>query len=209
MMTLQRLRDVVFPLLLVGALVGGGLWLHRTWYGAGFDDGQREGELQVTQLKLEQAEQQSTLQRTAREHIEALTTALQAAQRHLNQIAGQLASEQRQYRETTDRLTGEIHRVTTLYRRAQGAAAEPLPQCVFTRGFVRLYDEATGAYPVSASSHSNGATASPSASDPTWELDSELSQAEFLEHHIRYAEQCRGITAQLNGLIEAVGGGRS
>lgn len=190
--------------LLASATVGAGVWLHHSIYAAGFEDGQREGQVDVANLKRTHAEELATQQTAAREQLDTLLSRLQTSQQHINQIAGELAQQQRQYRDTTDRLKGELSRVTTQYRRSLTAAPEPLPACVFTRDFVRLYDEATGAYPLPTTQHSTGAAASTDSANTAGELDSGLTQSQFLEHHIRYAEQCRSITAQLNGLIDAV-----
>lgn len=193
-------------LLLTGSLVGGGWYLHHLGYTDGHDDAARDGEADLAALKLEHSQALASQERDARERLETLTSRLQTNQHAINEIASQLAEQQRQHRNTTAQLTGEIHRVTTLYRRSLDAASEPVPQCVFTRGWMRLYDSATGAYPdpVPAAGHSAGAAAPTSLADPAWQLDSGRDQAELLGHHIRYAEQCRDTAAQLSSLIHAV-----
>lgn len=42
-----------------------------------------------------------------------------------------------------DTLIRRIHDVTTVYREAAAAPAQPLPVCMFTRGFVRVWDSAS------------------------------------------------------------------
>lgn len=42
-----------------------------------------------------------------------------------------------------EKLIRRIHDVTTVYRDAPGAAPQPLPRCVFTVGFARLWDSAS------------------------------------------------------------------
>lgn len=201
-----RLSHVIPALLLIGCLAGGGWYLHHLGYTDGHDDAARDGKADLDALKLEHSQALANQERTAKERLEALTSRLQTDQHAINEMASQLAEQQRLHRDTTDQLTGEIHRVTTLYRRSLDSAPEPAPQCVFTRGWVRLYDSATGAYPgpVPAAGHSGGAVAPAALTEPAWQLDSNISQAELLGHHLRYAEQCRNIASQLSGLINAV-----
>lgn len=190
-------------LLLIG-VAGSTYLLQRMSYDDGFSAGELSGKVRVAELEALHEKAMSKAREDARIRAEALLTRLQTTQHQLNEIAGQLTLAQRQYRETTDRLSGELARVTSQYRRSLDAAPEPLPACVFTRDFVRLYDEATGAYSVPDTGHAPGATASPDAADTAWQLDSGISQRAFLAHHIRYAEQCRATAAQLNKLIDAV-----
>ncbi len=115
------------------------------------------------------------------------------------------AELQRKHRQTTDRLTREIARVNDLYRRALDAAPEPLPACVFTRGWVRVYDQATGAAPMPPAETAPGAAAPSTEAAALEQLDSGISQRDVLAHHVRYAEQCRNTADQLGALINAVG----
>lgn len=206
MITSPLLSRTLPILLLTGCLAGGAWYLDHRGYTRGYDVAAGEGNTKLETLKREQAEVLTKQEREARERLESLASRLQTNQHAINEMASDLAEQQRLHRDTTDQLTGEIHRVTNLYRRAQDAAPEPVPQCVFTRGWVRLYDSATGAYPdpVPATGHTPGAAARAAITDPTWQLDSAVSQAELLGHHLRYAEQCRNTAAQLSGLIRAV-----
>lgn len=205
-MSLTVFSRAIPILLLTGSLAGGGWYLHHLGYTDGHDDAARDGKADLDALKLKHTQALATQERGARERLETLTSRLQTNQHAINEMASQLAEQQRLHRNTTAQLTGEIHRVTTLYRRSLDAAPEPAPQCVFTRGWVRLYDSATGAYPdpVPVAGHPIGAAARASLADPAWQLDSGHGQAELLEHHIRYAEQCRDTAAQLSSLIHAV-----
>ncbi len=201
---IKRLLPLIAALLLLVAAAGGAYLLQRMSYGEGVTAGELAGKARVAEIEKQHEKALSKAHEDARIRTEALLTRLQTTQHQLNEIAGQLAFEQREYRETTDRLTGELARVTSQYRRSLDAAPEPLPACVFTRDFVRVYDDATGAYPMLEASHSGGAVASSNAADAAWQLDSGISQRAFLAHHIRYAEQCRATAAQLNKLIDAV-----
>lgn len=135
------------------------------------------------------AEQREAQERRARLGAEQAAKALQAEQ-------------QRQHRTTRDQLQKEVTRVSTLYRKALDAAPEPVPACVFTRGWVRLYDRATGAELPAAPADPAGAAAPAGEAAALEQLDSGVDQARLLAHHIDYAEQCRNSAAQLDRLID-------
>lgn len=183
--------------------------LERSAYEAGERAATARGDLALAQLKNEQQAQELARAQAAEASAKAAAKRLQDEQARNDKLASDLAEQQRQNRKTTDYLTGEIARVADLYREALDAPPKPLPACVFTAGFVRVWDEATGA---------RAPAALPAAADPertaaqvaqaraAEQLDSGLSQAALLGHHIQYAEQCRNTAAQLDALIDAVGG---
>ncbi|WP_052143361.1 hypothetical protein [Aeromonas hydrophila] len=200
----MRITVIISALLLAASLTWRITSLQQTAYENGLKTGRGEGDVKVLKLQREHAKALTDSEIATRQRLEALTSRLLDKQHSLNEIAGQLATQQRQYRDTTDRLTGELARVTTLYRRSLDATPEPLPTCVFTRDFVRLYDTATGAYPLSATGDPRLVVAPSSDTTAAGELDSGITQQDFLAHHIRYAEQCRATAAQLNKLIDTV-----
>lgn len=187
------------------------LWLFlsvlRDAYDTGYAKAQTEGALALEKLRGEYQEQELARARAAEASAKDAAKRLQEEQAHNDKLASDMAEQQRQYRKTTDRLSGEIARVNDLYRKALDAEPEPLPACVFTTGFVRVWDEATGA---------RAPAALPAAADPERaaaqvaqaraadQLDSGVSQNTLLAHHIRYAEQCKNTAAQLDALIDAV-----
>ena len=148
------------------------------------------------------AEQREAQERRARLGAEQAAKALQAEQQRADALAAQLAEQQRQHRTTRDQLQKEVTRVSTLYRKALDAAPEPVPACVFTRGWVRLYDRATGAELPAAPADPAGTTAPAGEAAALEQLDSGVDQAGLLAHHIDYAEQCRNSAAQLDRLID-------
>ena len=121
-----------------------------------------------------------------------------------NQLASQLADTKENLRQTTDRLKGDIARVTTLYRRALDAKPEPLPVAVFTTGFVRVWNTANGitTSPALQTPNSSGRAAAP-ASGPgsADDLDSGITQDQLLTNQVRNAELHGICRAQLEGLI--------
>lgn len=148
------------------------------------------------------AEQREAQERRARLGAEQAAKALQAEQQRADALAARLAEQQRQHRTTRDQLQKEVTRVSTLYRKALDAAPEPVPACVFTRGWVRLYDRATGAELPAAPADPAGTTAPAADAAAAEQLDSGVDQARLLAHHIDYAEQCRNTSAQLERLID-------
>lgn len=180
-------------------------FIEQSAHDAGYSTARAKGELELARLRSTYQQQELQRARSAAAAAEAAADRLQQEQVRNDRLAANLAEQQRQHRQTTDRLSGEIARVNDLYRTALDSAPEPLPACVFTRGFVRLWDEASGAHlPASADS---GRTAAQGAEARALEqLDSGLGQRALLAHHIRYAEQCRSTAAQLDALIDAVEG---
>ncbi|WP_346841227.1 DNA-packaging protein [Metapseudomonas otitidis] len=177
----------------------------RDAYDIGFARAKAEGEAALERQRAEhsQAEAERALQAAA--DAKAAATALREQTQRADQIAARLADQQRQYRQTTDRLTGEIARVNDLYRAALDAPPVPLPDCRFTRGFVRVWNEATGAA-VPAAAHADPGRAAEAAADAgaADQLDAGIGRADLLRHHIRYAEQCRATAAQLGALIDVL-----
>ncbi|TBV12769.1 hypothetical protein [Stutzerimonas kirkiae] len=171
----------------------------------GYAKAKVEGDLALEQLRGDYQQQELARAQASAADAKASAKRLQDEQARNDQLAADLAEQQRQHRKTTDRLTGEIARVNDLYRDALDAPPKPLPACVFTTSWVRLYDEATGAA-VPTADDSSGATAQDTQARAAGQLDSGLGQRDVLAHHIRYAEQCRNTGAQLDRLIDAVQG---
>ncbi|MBG6291036.1 hypothetical protein I5I61_26570 [Pseudomonas nitroreducens] len=171
----------------------------------GYATAQAEGKaaLELQQRKYAEAEARRAQQAAADAKASAKREAEQAAR--ADRLTADLAEQKRQYRNTTDRLSGEIARVNDLYRDALDAPPKPVPACVLTRGWVRIYDEATGAR-VPTAADSAGATAPATAGDPAEQLPSGIDQRAVLAHHVRYAEQCQGTAAQLDALINVLEG---
>ncbi|MFI8744502.1 DNA-packaging protein [Pseudomonas sp. NPDC077186] len=207
---LSFLRPLLPVALLVGALAAIYLLidqLEQAAYQAGHSAAKAAGDLALAELRSEYQEQELARAITAEASAKAAAKRLQDEQARNDKLAADLAEQQRQHRKTTDRLTGEIARVNDLYREALDAPPKPLPACVFTAGWVRVYDEATGARTaVPAAADSGRAAAQAEAGRAAEQLDSGLSQSAVLAHHVRYAEQCRSTAAQLDALIDAVGG---
>lgn len=198
---MKSLFDLVKPLLWYVAVIGAvvyGIHLNRE---DGKDEGYRlgksEGETAVAVLRQEYAVEKQFAADAALEQ-------LRAEQRKGNQLASQLADSKETLRQTTDRLTGDIARVTKLYRRALNGQPEPLPAAVFTVGFVRVWNTANGIAPNPAMPTTNGSgrTSAPASGTGTADdLDSGVTQEQLLTNQVRNGELYGVCRAQLKDLI--------
>lgn len=99
------------------------------------------------------------------------------------------------------KLNQEVSRVTVKYIDRPGAAAQPLPHCIFTAGFERVWNEAlTGALPAAAPAAAGTDAADPAAAAADL-LATDLTQADVLGNHVGNAQRCDDITRQLGGLM--------
>ena len=201
---LKALGPWLLPSLYVAALLAYG---QAQWSG-GFAQARAEGELALSTLRLTQTGADLVKARRAENDAKEFAKTLTTLQARADGLASTLAEQQRQHRKTTDRLSGEIARVNDLYRDALDAPPKPLPACVFTAGWVRVYNEATGAgtAAVRPTGGTGGTAAPPRSSAPFEQLSSGVSQAQLLAHHVQYAEQCRNTATQLDLLIDQVTG---
>ena len=189
-----------------------GLWLFLLALGdahqQGYAKAKAEGELALEQLRGTHLTLDLARAQVAADSAKQGAKKLQDEQARNDRLASDLAELQRTLRKTTDRLTGEIDRVNDLYRDALDAQPKPLPACVFTAGWVRLYDEATGAVAAGMPSTADTSRTAAQVAEgrAAEQLNSGISQRDVLAHHVRYAEQCRSTAEQLDALIDAVEG---
>lgn len=201
----QRLSGVVAVLIILGLVVSGLEAMQGMARRDGYARGKAEGQAALEQQQRKYAEANARQARQAEDDAKAAAKRETAQAARADQLAADLAEQKRQYRKTTDQLVGEITRVNDLYRDALDAPPKPVPACVLTRGWVRVYDEATGAR-VPAPVDPAGTAAPTGKAAAAEQLASGLDQRAVLAHHVRYAEQCRNTAAQLDALIDAVGG---
>lgn len=143
------------------------------------------------------------LQRSHATAVAAATAQALAKERELaataHQLGFQLLQAQARHAADTDQLKRSIPRVTSQYRPAPGAPLQPVPQCVFTHGFVGVYNAAIGAADLPAADTAAGAA---DAANPAAALDAGLQQADILAHITDYGQRCRDIASQLNRLLD-------
>lgn len=204
---MKRLLDLFSPATWCVALivvVVYGLHLYRQ---EGYDEGYAlataNGDKTVADLRETFTSEKLDLAQTAANVAKKTLADLRAEQAKGNQLASQLADTKDKLRKTTDKLTGEIAHVTTLYRRALNAPPEPLPVAVFTTGFVRVWNTANGISTAMPAPNSASGTVTPSSGAGTAdELDSGFGQDQLLTNQVRNGELHGTCRAQLNKLID-------
>ncbi|OIN43349.1 hypothetical protein [Pseudomonas costantinii] len=206
---MKGLLDLISPAtwyLAVIAAVAIGLHLnHQDGYDEGLARGRAEGSAVVERLGKKHAEEKQALAEAAVEAARKAVAELQAEQARRQVLAAELAETKASHRRNTEKLQGEIARVTTLYRRTLKDEPEALPVGVFTTGFVRVWNEALNpaAVAVSATSQSTGRAAdSLGSTGVADQLDSGVTQADILKNHVRNSEGYASCRVQLKSLIE-------
>lgn len=123
-----------------------------------------------------------------------------------NRLSAQLDQAQDRIDSLSRQLQSKVDHVSTVYRPAPDAPVQPLPQCVFTRGWLRSYNAAIG-----AAVPAPGEGAGPSAQAPNASgaaageddlLPAGIDQRDILSHHIDYAARARKLEEALNRLID-------
>ncbi|PAK13984.1 MULTISPECIES: hypothetical protein [Burkholderia cepacia complex] len=194
-----------FPLLLsrgqcfaavIGAAATGAIAAGAVAFFGGYYTGSLAGNAKIAALEHQYADaaRAAIEQARAKEHAEAQRAAV---------LAGDLFAEKARHALESDELKRRIASVTTQYRPAPDAPLQALPRCVFTGGFVRVWNAAAGPDGVSAADPSAGAAAPAVADDA---LDSGVRQDDVLAHHVDAARRSRDIESQLNKLIDLIEG---
>lgn len=117
--------------------------------------------------------------------------------------AGDYVLRRASSRARIESLRPEVPRVTSTYKPTPAEPAQPLPRCVFTRGFVRVWDAALQAgtsTPAAAGSTAVEAAAPAGAADPADLLDAGIDQADVLDNHVDNAD----VTAAIRDQCEAL-----
>ncbi|MGQ0530004.1 MAG: hypothetical protein ACT4PG_09365 [Panacagrimonas sp.] len=101
----------------------------------------------------------------------------------------------------------EVPHVVTVYKPGPDAPVQPLPACVFTRGFVGVWNRALQAdlATTEASPGAAQATTGPSAAegeDSAALFDAGITQEEILENHLANSEVSTAMRLQCERLIE-------
>lgn len=173
-------------------------------YAAGYALAKSEGDRAKAQAEQARAEEKQSDAEAAASAAQQANAELLKEQAKNDQLALQLSDTKENLRKTTDRLNGDIARVTTLYRRALDAKSEPLPVAVFTTGFVRVWNTANGitAAPSVQTPNGSGRTVAPASGTGTADdLDSGVTQQQLLTNQVRNAELHGVCRAQLKSLI--------
>ena len=185
--------QVLAAILYVAALLAHG---HAQWNG-GYNQAKTEGDQALAELKLTYAEQ--ALQVAAENKKQLLQQVTRA-----NQAEDLLLVTYDRHAEEVQLLKERITNVTTIYRPAPGAAAQPIPRCVFTAGWLRDYNTALGVPAPGAATATAGPTKASWATPGTDAelLESGVTPADILAHAQDYGRWARDNLAQLNALLD-------
>ncbi|MFF3704851.1 DNA-packaging protein [Pseudomonas qingdaonensis] len=180
---------------------------HSAGYDAGFAAAKANGAAALAKQGRDHEAELRYLAESAAMGLKKAAADLLAEQARGNQLAADLSTRKEELRTVTDKLSGEVQHVTTLYRRALGAQLEPLPPAGFTSGFVRVWNSALfgTTFPVAVSSSgaaTGRADASSTGAGTADDLIAGINRADLLSNHVRNSERFAACRAQLNKLIE-------
>lgn len=123
-----------------------------------------------------------------------------------NRLSAQLDQAQDRIDTLSRQLQSKVDHVSTVYRPTPDAAVQPLPRCVFTRGWLRSYNTAIGAGVPEAGegpgASAQAADAGGAAAGEDDLLPANIDQRDILTHHIDYAARARKLEEALNRLID-------
>ncbi|MBA6065956.1 DNA-packaging protein [Pseudomonas mosselii] len=204
---MSLIKPVFIWLVAVAVCVGGLMLNHRDGYDQGFAAARAKGDEALAKKDSKHEREKRLLAEGAAVALKAATDQLLAEQARGNQLAADLGAKKDELRAVTDKLTGEIQHVTTLYRRSLETQPEPLPPAAFTVGFVRVWNSALFGTAAAIAVPSSGAT--PSGADAASaragaadDLIAGVTRADLLANHLRNSEGYATCRAQLNKLIE-------
>lgn len=104
----------------------------------------------------------------------------------------------------------EVPRVVTRYIRVPGAAPEPIPDCVFTRGYVRVWNQAvqvSAGQAAGAAAGVHAAVPGAGAAQAPAELErAAIEPGDLLDNHIANAEVSSVVRESCEGLQQWVKG---
>ncbi|KVN76024.1 hypothetical protein WL05_01885 [Burkholderia ubonensis] len=180
----------------VGAAATGAIVAGAAAFLGGYHAGSLAGDAKAAKLERRYAD-------AARASVEQARVKEREETQRAAVLAGDLFAEKARHALESNELKRRIASVTSQYRPAPDAPLQDLPRCVFTGGFVRLWNAAAGPDGVPAPGAAAGAAA-PAGTDDA--LDSGVRQDDVLAHHIDTARRSRDIESQLNKLIDLVEG---
>lgn len=199
---MKAVVDALGPAFWSMTLIAAGVYGLHLYREEGYDEGyalaEAKGAAALSTLRETYAVEQRDV---ARQNTAQLLTERQRG----DLLASQLADARIAQRQATERLTGEISRVTSLYRRTLESRPEPLPTAVFTAGFVRVWNTANGVATGRGLPSTKATGRTPASTGPTTavdQLDSGVTQGNLLNNHTRNAELYASCRAQLNNLID-------
>jgi len=176
---------------------------------AGYEYATALGEAEIKRIEGERSKEREL---AATHYAQALDTsrkALLAETQRGNALAAALLTQQAEFERDRATLHRRIQHVSTQYQRASGMGPEPLPRCIFTRGWLRDYNAAIGAgldMPGAPADTAGGGVGTQAGAAPAADagvlLDADITPADILAHVTDYGARCRGLEAQVIALID-------
>lgn len=166
-------------------------------YGFGFRYAAALGDAALANLQSTHSAQALAAEQANRVQLLQQVSRAQQSESLLFDFMTQYANEKQQLQE-------RISHVTTQYRPAPGATAQPIPRCVFTAGWLRDFNAALGVpapRPGAAAAVVEEA-ARPAAGTDAELLESGVTPADILAHAQDYGLWARTNLAQLNALLD-------
>lgn len=206
---MSGIKPVVIWLLVLATAVGCVALIHSSGYDQGFALAKAEGDAALDKAAKEHEAELRSLAESTAIGLKKAADELLASQAFGNKLAADLVAKRDELRTVTEKLNGEIQRVTTLYRRALDAQPEALPPALFTAGFVRVWNSAlfgttaatAVAVPATAPA-SSGTVATPTGAGAADDLIAGVTRADLLANQVRNGESYAVCRDQLTKLIE-------
>ncbi|MBP2843759.1 DNA-packaging protein [Pseudomonas sp. PNP] len=206
---MSSIKPVAIWLLVLVVAVGALTLIHSHGYDQGFALAKAQGDAALDKAAKDHEAELRYLAESAVIGLKKASDELIASQAYGNQLAADLVAKRDELRTVTEKLNGEIQRVTTLYRRALDAQPETLPPALFTVGFVRVWNSALFGTTAAASvavpspgSASSGADATATGAGAADDLIAGVTRADLLANQVRNGEGYAVCRAQLTKLIE-------
>lgn len=176
---------------------------------AGYEYADALAQAEIERVERDRSDERELAAKHFADAVEASRQDLLAETLRGNALAAELLAQQATFERTRATLQRRIQHVSTQYQRAPGVGPEPLPRCIFTRGWLRDYNAAIGAGADVPSADGAAAGSGPGAQAGTTAsadagvlLDADISPADILAHITDYGARCRGLEAQTLALID-------
>lgn len=126
-----------------------------------------------------------------------------------NNTVQQLRSDKSANAQRAEKLQQEIDYVTSTWTPPGSSKPEPQPGCMFTHGFVRVYNQSfnsasssvAGMPAIGTATRADGTAPTTASTDPSLQ-PSGIDRADILRHANQAGQQCQNTAAQLNRLID-------
>lgn len=196
------MKSLLIALMAGGALLGGYHYLaaeRQAAWQQGYSEAKARGEAKLEAVRREHAEQ--LLAQANAYEVEQVRK-----QRRAQEIEQSYLATRRKLQSRISDLEDALDEAyTDHYRTGPGNVPQPVPECVFTVGWLRDYNAALGGVRATSARAGQPDAAPWPAPGVAAEFDnSNVSQRDLLRHAQRYGRWCQANTKQLTALIEVL-----